>query len=211
MINLKLVFIAPLIFLGSCSFVSFSDAIPLFKAAVLSPPKIEISEEEFNSRTYSFIVAQFEDGPGAIMTLSNVADNGVLEWVSADSQLIYTRNGKVISTYGLQHDIQYLGWAGFNWEDPSNYPTKRLINLRNPDALAELNVSLQVMPGSDLVLQFETIAASKLLKETIKIELLKWQAENTYWLNDQGLTRKTIQTLHPKLPPLTIEFFYVFN
>lgn len=211
MIDKKLHLLALVFFVHSCSFVSFSDAIPLFKSAILEPPKVVITKEEFEARSFSFIIAQFEDGPGAIMTLSNVAENGVLEWVSADNQLIYTRNGKVISTYGLLHDFQYLNWSGSSWETEEQYPLKRLVSLKNPDAVVEHDVFLESLPAENIYVQFEEIAITSLLKETVKIELLNWQAENYYWLDEKGLVKKTIQTLNPKMKPLTIEFFYIWK
>jgi len=211
MINFKALYVLPILFLSSCSFISFSDAIPLFRAAIFDPPKVIITKEEFDSRAYSFIVAQFEDGPGAIMTLSNIDENGVLEWVSAENQLIYTRNGKIILTDGLLHDFQYLDWNGENWENKAIYPSKRLVKLKNPDAIVEHLIDIEYLEAEDLELQFKSINSAQKIREKIVINRLKWEAENYYWLNDQALVIKTIQTLNPKLPAITVEFFYVFN
>ena len=52
----------------------------------------------------------------AITVLASIKDDVYL-WVSSDNERIYTKNGKIIETFGLKHDIKYLNMEDITFKD----------------------------------------------------------------------------------------------
>ena len=77
------------------------------------------------------------------------------------------RNGKIILTDGLLHDFQYLDWNGENWENKAIYPSKRLVKLKNPDAIVEHLIDIEYLEAEDLELQFKSINSAQKIREKI--------------------------------------------
>jgi len=181
--------------LSSCSYISYSDTLPLIKTALVGIDDIEITDEFIAEREYSF--AKFKMGRSgiAILTLAYVND-GIFEWVSASNEKIFTYNGKIIKTEGLINNINIL-----NIDDliESSYMTNKqysfLVNLTNPSAIVE-HKSQYAFNRS-------------LITESVFIPSLNKNFENFYFINDSnGRIVRSIQSIHPRLPKIEIDFYY---
>lgn len=76
---------------------------------------------------FSYIVVHF-NGMSARLILLN-AKSDIYEWISEDGVRIYTFNGKVIKTQGLENDIEISGFDSNLASNSSNF----YISFFNPD------------------------------------------------------------------------------
>tara|TARA_A100001011_G_C14240499_1_gene813037 strand:+ start:759 stop:1388 length:630 start_codon:yes stop_codon:yes gene_type:complete len=206
MIDFRIVLITTLL-ISSCSGISYQQVFPLIKGATIGYPDLIITQEIIDSRTSSFMKARFGRGRGVIMVLSSIDSSGVFEWVSADSEILYTLNGKVIRTSGLPHNISYIRNISpvFYSEETIATPVKLM------DPMAYVTFTLETV-GNDVV-QIDLPNPMDVRKFTINsyINELSLSRENIYYVDlDTNFVVKTTQYLHPKLPKLEIEYYLKF-
>ena len=72
--------------------------------------KQEVSDEFIESFPYSFAIVTVGRSPEYRLVLVDIEDN-TYEWISADYVRIFTKNGRIVKTFGLQHDIEYRNFA----------------------------------------------------------------------------------------------------
>ena len=125
-----------------------------------------------------------------------------------DGVSIFTQNGRVIKTTGLDHNFEILNPIA-NPLEISNmrYET---INLYSPDLyLATLSSAIS-LSNSEIDRFGSKIEAIK-IKEDVSIELIGWNESNYYYKdNSLGSIVKSKQYIHPRLPALSIEFYYKY-
>lgn len=183
------------IMISSCSYISYSDLVPLIKTAAFGGEDIEITDEFIAEREYSF--AKFKIGRSgvAILTLAYIND-GIFEWVSSTDERVFTYNGKIIRTEGLINNINVLNIYDL---PETSYETNKqyslLVELTNPSAVVEQKSQYTFSKNS--------------ITEKVHIPALNKKYENIYLVNQQnGRVTKTIQTIHPRLPMIEINFYY---
>lgn len=193
--------------MSACSGISYQQVYPLIKAATIGSPDLIITQEYFDSQEFSFIKARFGKGPGVIMVLVDVDDSNIYQWVSADEEILYTLNGKVIKSSGLPYNINYLRNISPGFYSRTGFNTT--LQLMNPDAY----VTNSLMPISEEVETLNLLGLTKVKKHIIKstINELNWSRENIYYVDlDANNVLKTTQYIHPNLPKLDIEFYLKF-
>lgn len=206
MINLRIVFFTSLL-ISSCAGISYQQVFPLIKEATIGYPDLVITQEILESRTTSFMKARFGKGRGVIMVLSSIDSSGVFEWVSADGEILYTLNGKVIRTSGLPHNISYTRNISplLNSEETISTPVK----LMNP--IAYVTFVLKSIDNQNMQIDLPNPIDVKKLTIIASIDELNWSRENIYYVDlDTNFVVKTTQYLHPKLPKLEIEYYLKF-
>jgi hypothetical protein len=195
--------------LNACSFISFSDSLPLAQAAIFGFERDPISQSEFDSKEYSFIAVYFKKSPLYTFSLSKVTGTS-MKWVGSDGQIIFTDNGVVTKTLGLDHDYQLLDRVPFDFNTiERGIDDTFFVKYANPSAIFLYESTLMFVASESVNLQFQTVNARK-YKEIVYIKDLNLNIENFYWVNDQGVTIKAIQQLNPKMPEMTFEFFYKY-
>ncbi|MDA8798616.1 YjbF family lipoprotein [Gammaproteobacteria bacterium] len=169
----------------------------------------QIPKKTLDNIEFAFIRASIGLGsPKSILVLAR-ENNGILEWVSESSEKIYTLNGKIIKTEGLPNDIEILTFDNFN-SFPHFTETTSLVNFYNP-ALHYQNqrISLKKKGLSKInnhIEGFEDIPV-QIYEEKISMNKIYWSVKNKYYYNVvNGYLERTVQTIHPDLPPITIEF-----
>ena len=170
-------------------------------------PDQEITQEIFDDYEYSFIKARFGKGPISILILAYEKD-GIYQWSGLDDVSIYTFNGRVIKTTGLESNFQITSpKPRLLSETETRYES---INLYGPDLYqASLLSTFSESPKS--IIRFGSKVSAMRIKETYSIPLINWKKSNYYFRNlDSGLVELTEQSIHPKLPVLKIEFYYKF-
>ena len=201
MIKLNSFFIFSIILLNSsCSYISYSQVIPLIDKAIFGVDDIELSKEFIDSKKYSFVKVKLGKSSVSILTLRSISE-GVFEWISASGERIYTYNGKIVKTEGLPYDaylysfrdidfLQISSDASFNYD----------INLSNPKAFVSQVASLSVIKDNNE--SFE-------LKESVETIGFRWRFTNFYTFDKRTqLASKTIQKVHPNLDTLELSFIY---
>ena len=97
------------LFLTSCGNlpITYIQNFSSVNSVVFGFPDYEVTEEIFNDYENSFMKVRFGRGPHAILILAYEEDN-VYEWIGADGVKIYTLNGRIIKTVGLNSNIEIL-------------------------------------------------------------------------------------------------------
>ena len=81
--------------------------------------KQEVSYEFIESFPYSFAIVTTGRSPEYRLVLVDIEDN-TYEWISADYVRIFTKNGRIVKTFGLQHDIEYRSFADISTKPVTN-------------------------------------------------------------------------------------------
>jgi hypothetical protein len=189
---------------SSCSQISYSDAIPLLKNAVIGATDIRVDSKFIESREYSFIKVKLGRSAVTIMTLSTISNDGIYKWVNASGESIYTYNGKIIKSEGIVYDMEMFNFRDFD------IPTGKSLNskvnsfdtmLFNPRGFLTQSSSIK----------FNSINSAGILEyeEKVSSRGFKWNYLNIYQV-DQKTNRviESEQYIHPRYPKVKISFFY---
>ena len=200
--TIRLIFL--LVFTTSCSFMSKENLL-IVKNSVTGYPQNIITEEIFLSQKFSFVEVSFGRGPSAILSLRSI-ENNIYEWQSADGIIIYTYNGFVLKTFGLDNDIE-TNFKSLGFEEPLiqnvNFFKPPLFGIDLQRSAEEK--SKKLLKKGWINLDTQQILISK------SVPFLKWQSTEKFWINKEtNLVEKTTQHIHPKLPPITLTFYYKY-
>jgi hypothetical protein len=196
-IKAKYLLLLNFLLLNSCSLISYNQAIPLIKNAVIGVKDIEITDEFYNNINYSF--AKLKIGRSAIAILSLVSiENEVYEWVSETGEKVYTYKGKIFKTEGITYNLEIINFRDFVLTEGSFYISE--IILDNPLAYTDQNTTITISKRSDLTVIYENINTAS----------FRWNFDNKYWLNNDSKVIRSVQTIHPKLPKIEIDYYYKY-
>ena len=186
---IRLLLIMP--FLYSCASLDYAELYNIAKVGILGVDDIPIDQDLINKTKYSFVKVKIGKSSVAIMPLSSI-ENNVYKWVGSDAT-IYTKNGKIIKTFGLEHDIDLI----------ENNNNQSIIMLKNPDALITQRINITQLNSSN-----ENFIK---INETFYTEDFTWKGNNEYLIEkSSGLSYKSTQEIHPRLKIMSLEFVYVF-
>ena len=182
---------------------------------------IEITDSLIESREFSFIKVRLGRSIVATMTLSKI-DQNIYEWVGQDlSERIYTKDGKIIKTLGLKYDMEIIDHYNFSLQSVTN-KGKYIIRFKNPSGIFTNNYnikkySISEYKGSILSRINNSlkgdgfyIEPKHIIEERFRTEVFRWSGKNYYWLDINNNLIRTVQTVHPKLPKITIDYFYKY-
>lgn len=187
-----------IIALSSCSGFDYFQAAPLVKNSLMGYKDIDISDEFYDQQEYSFAKIKIGRSSPVILSLAFIED-GIYEWISADEERIYTLNGKIIRTVGLDHNLNFLTGKSLPEFNLLPMTQSRLAELTNPSAMITQTAQIYADHNSGIIYE-EVITSS-----------FDWGYTNTYEVDqDSGLVKKSTQKIHPYLSELNIEFFYKF-
>ena len=140
--------------------------------------------------------------------MANVEDNIIFEWVGSNGEKIITKNGRIIETVGLEHNIQLLNRSEATLALDSD--KELLISLYDPSATISQTIKTYDLGIESLELDKTYI--SKSYREDFTTNNYKWSGSNFYWVDTRtSLPIKTIASSHPYLDSFEIEFYYLFG
>lgn len=206
MIKQKTLLLLTIFQLSSCAYISFSDSLPLMKAAIVGFENIPVTIEEFENNKYSFIVVKFDRGQEARMILSQINARGIETWVGPKGVKIFILNGRVLKTEGFDHDYEVIDW---NDLDMGSEQTN-LVILSKPKAMFKRSLFLDLPQETFIDFHFEGSIETTVVQENIYFHELSYRKQNFYWFGNDGKIKRTRQFINPKLPQLTIDFFYKY-
>jgi hypothetical protein len=198
-----------LLFLTSCGNlpITYIQNFGSVNNVVFGFSDYKITQEIFDEYEYSFMKVRFGRGPHSILILAYEND-GVYEWVGQDDVQIFTKNGRVLKTLGLAHNLEItkahedrLSMLQDSYES---------INLYNPDlysatmysAFRSKEVKIKRLEAKIDVLR---------IKEVSNVSAIGWKETNFYFKSlASNEIVQTHQNIHPRLPVLKIEFYYKF-
>ena len=129
-----------------------------------------------------------------------------MEWRSADNISVFTRNGIIIKTDGLDSDFQNHNFSLRELINNGNQETK--VSLTNPDlfyasAINSINqdktVEIEYLDQNVTVTKFD---------HKIYLPSIKWNSNNTYYVDNSGNILVSLQEIHPMMPEMQLTFFY---
>lgn len=183
---------------NSCSGFDYFQAAPLIKNSLMGYKDIDISDEFIDQQEYSFAKIKIGRSSPVILSLAFIED-GIYEWISADEERVFTFNGKIIRTVGLDHNFSLL--SGKNLPELNLLPLtqSRLVELTNPSAMTIQTAKIYADHNEGVIY------------EEVETSSFDWSYTNTYEVDhDSGLVKKSSQQIHPNLSEFNIEFFYKF-
>ena len=190
--------------LGSCGIIEIKDIPTYSRLLILGAPDIEISNEYYLDMTSSFAKVKLGRSSVAILSLVSI-DDGIYTWIGEDDTRIYTANGKIVESLGLDFDVSYKS----NWDYPFNlsyYKTNSHIKLENPSAFIYQQSTLKY--SHEEIISLEKDYQTKVFIEDFDTARYKWSGQNIYWLSERGRVMKSIQKIHPNLAEIEITFYY---
>ncbi len=204
-INKNLIFV--ILILTSCAHINYSDLYNYAKISVIGVEDIKIDDAFVNDSKSSFIKVKLGKTLVATLVLANV-NNNIFEWVGSNGEKIITKNGRIIETNGLEHNMQLLNLSEAKLKLDGN--KELLISLYEPSATIS-----QIIKSYDLgieSLELDKTYVSDSYREDFTTSNYKWSGSNFYWVDKKtSLPIKTIASSHPYLDNLEIEFYYLFG
>lgn len=208
--------LAILILIAGCSSRDYIE-MPVRVYQSIKGQDLVISEEFLDSREFSFIKINIGRNIVGIMSLVNI-DKGVYEWVGEDSsQRVFTKNGRIVKTIGLKHNIEIINYHDLSFDSQSG-AGEYLTRLTNPTGIFSQKyhffrtntLDFNQSHLNKLFRPHSKIQSSYIIEENFKTELYRWSNQNIYWLDDDFNVVKTIQSIHPYLPKITIVYFFKY-
>jgi hypothetical protein len=203
---IRVAFIA--LFLSSCNNlpITYIQNFSSVNSVFFGFPDYEVTEEIFNEYENSFIKVRFGRGPHAILILAYVEDN-IYEWIGADSVKIYTLNGRIVKTVGLNSNIEILRPSDNIFLTSDVYET---INLFNPDLISS-TIRRSMNSRKATIKKLGRNIQVNRIKESFDLDLIGWSGVNLYYQNiTTGQVEFSEQRIHPRLPTIKIEYYFKY-
>ena len=196
-----------LLTLSSCSVISYGQLPGLIKDSIYGRDII-VDDEFYKAQNYSFAKIKIGRSLVAIAVLAS-ANNEKYLWVSQDGARIYTNNGRITETLGLQYNVRVIEGIKdikkslfVDYNSAEIYKRSALLELSNPHAIISQEFNL-TEKGID-----NEYFNSMLYEESFNSGKLAFSGTNYYWVDPKGRVIKTEQNIHPILPKIIIEFYY---
>lgn len=196
------------LFLSSCGNlpITYIQNFSSVNSVVFGFPDYEVTEEIFNDYENSFIKVRFGRGPHAILILAYAKDN-VYEWIGADNVKIYTLNGRIVKTVGLNSNIEILRPSDNIFLASDVYET---VNLFNPDLISSTIHRSMNSRKATIKKLGRTIQVNR-IEESFDLDLIGWSGVNLYYQNTTtGRIESSEQRIHPRLPIVKIEYYFKY-
>ena len=196
------------LFLSSCNNlpITYIQNFSSVNSVVFGFPDYEVTEEIFNEYENSFIKVRFGRGPHAILILAYAEDN-VYEWIGADSVKIYTLNGRIVKTAGLNSNIEILRPSDNIFLTSDVYET---VNLFNPDLISS-TIHRSMNSRKTTIKKLGRNIQVNRIEESFDLDLIGWSGVNLYYQNTTtGQIESSEQRIHPRLPIIKIEYYFKY-
>jgi len=204
---------APMLLCSACGKSFLSDVPTVWRTYVMKGDDLSLTRADVDHIPYASLAVRLGDGPQTLLILGRY-DDDMLDWISADREVIVTRRGRIVRTYGLPEDLKE---TVFLTADPVGQPFGAVAAPQQ--CLRALDVDPGHRDGIVVSSRFEKLRDETLdiLGERIATELwqergaaarLDWEFTNLYWVDPvTGYVWKSRQAATPTLPPLEITIY----
>jgi len=194
--------------LGACS-IQGSDILSIYRITryAIGGESKKVTLQQAASVPYASIGVRLGNSRETMLVLAGDASSGQL-WTSASHIAITTRNGRIIRTVGLGHDLggyelriaspgkdsgQTLRWQ-------ADFPDLKLYSVLIVCQERQSGAETIVILGQDIqALRVDESCASE-------GGSLDWSFKNRYWIDPaNGLVWRSIQHVHPQLDAIETE------
>ena len=159
---------------------------------------------------YASLGVRVGGGPQTLVVLG-ADQSGHLLWTSAAKIAIETDNGRVMRTAGFPGDLSNVGFSGddpllaFERGGTGPQQATRTMDFRDINVFGIPVSCTLAREGSETIQILGTDIQTQRIGENCVSAKLDWQFENTFWMGTSGFIWKSVQNIHPKQDPLTIE------
>jgi len=214
MIKTRTLIIGALLANSCSSFYSFEEITDFVRTNYINEDLV-IDSEYFDSKKYSFMKLSIGSSRSVVMSLESI-NSGIFKWISEDNVAVYTRNGRIIKTEGLEHNIDIFSESRNDFDLVNNDSTlnKYSLNLYNPDYLsAQIIETIEYVDEIDLLkIADQPRVKTKKYRVYGSLPNIKWDYKNLFYVNsDSGFIEKSHQFIHPKLPIINLEYYLIFK
>ncbi len=202
-------FILVFLIINSCAHIDYREVYTFAKTSIVGVEDIKIDKDYYlyKSRS-SFIKVRLGKRLVATLVLANVENNDIFEWVGANGEKIITKNGRIIETVGLKHNMEVLNLSNIDLDLDSE--RELLISLNDPQAT--ISQSIKSYELGKKPIELNKIFIAHAYREDFITHDYNWSGSNFYWVDSiSSLPIKTVSSSHPYLETLEIEFYYTFT
>ena len=178
------------LFITSCNGITFDELLPSIRSNFIGND-IEIDDEFINSRNFSFIRITV-DNRVSVMSLNQILENDVFEWIGETDEKIYTFEGKIIKAVGTDFDFYLDNYESFSCKksDTNEYHYMLL------------------KPSKAYFIQSSTTEKiENKCVESFHSYKLRFKGKNQYQIKS-NIVYKTTQKVHPNRSKVEVDFFY---
>jgi hypothetical protein len=195
-----------ILFVSSCAQFTFNDYTNIASAVFSDAEDVAISSEYIELKGYSFAKVKIGGSPPAILSLAYIKDD-LFTWVSASGQKLITKHGKIIETFGLEHDLKLLNSIAHTFPIKKSH---QLVQLSHPMAIVSQEIDSLQTVNETIVL--DKNYSTELYVETFTTTPIKWSEKNYYWVDkDSKRVIRSHQHVHPYEDVIEIEFYYIYK
>lgn len=194
-----------ILFVSSCAQFTIQDYKSVYQSVFIKNNGFPITQEYIDSKKYSFAKFQIGNREPAILTLVSI-NRDLYTWISAAGEKITTRHGKIVQTFGLDHDISILDHNELTYFKSNS---KVLIKLESPTALIEKNISFMASNSKKFAASYKNGQLVRVFEEHFESKKIRWKGVNLYWVDSEtNLVLRSRQEIHPYEDTINIEFYY---
>lgn len=204
-----LLIVVLMISFSSCGVLRAPEYVDLIRNITFGAEDITVNQKFYDDQTFSFAKVSLGRSKIAIVTLGYVEDN-ILQWFTSSQSAIYTQNGKIISLVDFSNDMRSISSKEIQFQKNAIQTNSLNIHLKDPEGFFTQDALLN-FNKSEEILYLQNQLSVDLYTEEINTNGLKWRFVNKYWVDPtSGLVIKSEQTVHPRLPKITITYYYKY-
>ena len=185
-----------LLFLSSCTLFPYDETITYARGYLFGFDGDIVLEEEYAERQFSFLNLKIGRSPSINMVLAYV-DDGRQEWRSNDDLRLFTRDGRIEKSVGLNSDIDVKYENAF-------------ISLTNPD-LRQSPLEIELIKEAPITFNYLGEDVEALYKAyRYNVPSIGWE-QIVEVISKDNVPLRTIQQLNPLMPKTRIDFYFKFK
>jgi hypothetical protein len=198
--------------LAGCSSSSETGIGQYYQILRQSLRENRITAEQAGAIPYASLGLKVDGNPEMLLVLATET-NGNLMWTSRNHVVVVTRDGRIVRTVGLPHDVENVSPAAGQERPPSAALVQRFITKRSAD-YPDVGRYAVALNCSTAAMQRETITILGSAIPTIRVQEhcsdseSRWSFTDTFWVDSQnGFIWRSIQHTHPEGTKISIEIF----
>jgi len=195
---------------GNTNYSQFYQLVKQGWAATMG--KVRVTRDQAAAIPYASLGYNLDDGNQVMLVLATDT-NGELLWTSPSRVVIVTRDGRIIRTLGLPHDLSGFTTAGGPPPSPAEALHQPFTSTRQED-FPELGfygvaVSCQArLVGRQKITILGQAITTNRVDESCRSQKPEWSFVDSYWLDaDNGLAWQSRQHINPKGGTIQIQIF----
>ena len=196
----------PAVFLiSSCNSFVLTDPAIYINDYFFGFESDNVSAQAYSNSEYSFANIKIGRGPAANVVLAYIND-GIYEWRSNDGIIIYTNNGIIVKTLGLEKDVNYGIDQLINFSSTEDFTS--VGSLYGPD-LIKTPIKHKFLKKDEFkaIERLGKTVMSNVFIHQINIPSIKWSAKNYFYYDLNNNLIRSEQKIHPNLPKIRIDYF----